>query len=149
MDSAIVDIASATRRHLPPGNLYYWGIPLATADGYDPHGASYGYLGGDLGDLAGFASLQLRSGRAHGATDVLTAQSTELMRQTGRLRPGGTATGYGFGWRVGGLDAPLNGAIWHTGASPGYSAMLFLLPERDIALCSSRTCTGSCRIHRA
>ncbi|GAB2971995.1 hypothetical protein GCM10023080_039980 [Streptomyces pseudoechinosporeus] len=56
------------------------------------------------------------------------------MREEGELQPPGTATGYGLGWRVGGLGAPLDEAIWHTGAAPGYSAMLFLLPERNIAL---------------
>ncbi|TDE33767.1 serine hydrolase domain-containing protein [Actinomadura sp. 6K520] len=127
MDGAIADAASAER--LPPGHQLLWGFPAATADGFDHHGASYGYLGGDLNDLAAFASLQLRSGRP-----VLEPESARVMRAEGRLEPGGDGTGYGFGWRVGGLDAPLDGSIWHTGGHPGYSAMVFLLPRRNVAL---------------
>lgn len=134
MDGAIADAASARKRNLPPGHQLLWGFPAAIADGYDDHGAGYGYLGGDLGDLAAFASFQLRSGKTTGGRAVLTSESVRLTREEGRLRPTGTGTGYGLGWRVGGLDAPLDDAIWHTGATPGYSAMVFLLPKRNIAL---------------
>lgn len=128
MDGAIADTASAERRGLSPGHQLLWGFPAATADGFDEHGAGYGYVGGDLDDLAAFASLQLRSG-----APVLTSESARLMRQEGRLESG-DGTGYGLGWRVGGLDAPLDDAVWHTGGLPGYSAMLFLLPRRNVAL---------------
>ncbi|WP_106397066.1 serine hydrolase domain-containing protein [Actinocorallia populi] len=134
MDGAIADAASARKRDLPPGHQLLWGLPSAIADGYDDHGASYGYLGGDLNDLAAFASLQLRSGRTADGGTVLTPQSVRLMRREGELRPTGAGTGYGLGWRVGGLDAPLDGAVWHTGATFGYSAMIFLLPEQGTAL---------------
>ncbi|WP_344952352.1 serine hydrolase domain-containing protein [Actinomadura miaoliensis] len=134
MDGAVTDAASARRRNLPPGHQLLWGIPSAIADGIDDQGASYGYLGGDLGDLAAFASLQLRRGKTVDGGTVLTSDSVRLMREEGRLQPAGTGTGYGLGWRIGGLDAPLDTAVWHTGATPGYSAMLFLLPQRNIAL---------------
>ncbi|MCQ8187204.1 serine hydrolase domain-containing protein [Streptomyces rugosispiralis] len=134
MDDAIADQASARNQNLPPGHQLLWGVPTAIADGVDDHGAGYGYLGGDLHDLAAFAALQLRGGRAADGDTVLTPESVRLMREEGRPRPTGAATGYGLGWRVGGLDAPLEDAIWHTGATPGYSAMLFLLPKRNIAL---------------
>ncbi|MFF8811831.1 serine hydrolase domain-containing protein [Streptomyces pactum] len=133
MDGAIVDRASARDRKLAPGHQLMWGIPAAVADGVDDHGASYGYLGGDLDDLSAFAAFQLRSGRTADGRAVLTPASVRLMRQQGTL-PGGEGTGYGLGWRVGGLSAPLDTAVWHTGGSPGYSAMLFLLPERNVAL---------------
>ncbi|MFE1902273.1 serine hydrolase domain-containing protein [Streptomyces gardneri] len=134
MDGAIADRASARERDLPPGHQLLWGIPSAIADGVDDDGAAYGYTGGDLNDLAAFASLQLRSGRAGDGTTILTPESVRLMRQSGRLHPSGADTGYGLGWRVGGLEAPLDSAIWHTGATPGYSAMLLLLPKQNIAL---------------
>ncbi|MFF6790739.1 serine hydrolase domain-containing protein [Streptomyces filamentosus] len=134
MDGAIADRASARARNLPPGHQLLWGVPSAIADGVDDDGAAYGYTGGDLNDLAAFASLQLRSGRTRDGTTVLTPESVRLMRQSGRLHPSGEDTGYGLGWRVGGLEAPLDTAIWHTGATPGYSAALFLLPERNLAL---------------
>ncbi|TDC93056.1 serine hydrolase domain-containing protein [Actinomadura sp. 7K507] len=130
MDGAIADAASARKRNLPPGHQLLWGFPAATSDGYDDHGAAYGYLGGDLNDLAAFAALQLRAGK--GAGTVLTDESVRLMRQEGSA--GGSGTGYGLGWRVGGLEAPLDDAIWHTGGTPGYSAMLFLLPRQNVAL---------------
>ncbi|MER7001107.1 serine hydrolase domain-containing protein [Streptomyces sp. NPDC000410] len=134
MDGAIADRESARERNLPPGHQLLWGVPSAIVDGVDDAGAAYGYTGGDLNDLAAFASLQLRSGKAGNGTTVLTPESIRLMRDPGRLHPSGAATGYGLGWRVGGLEAPLDTAIWHTGATPGYSAMLFLLPDRNTAL---------------
>ncbi|MCX4986578.1 serine hydrolase [Streptomyces sp. NBC_00572] len=134
MDGAIADRAAARRRDLPPGHQLLWGVPSAIVDGVDDAGAAYGYTGGDLDDLAAFASLQLRSGKAGNGATVLTPESVRLMREPGRLHPSGAGTGYGLGWRVGGLKPPLDTAIWHTGATPGYSAMLFLLPEQNIAL---------------
>ncbi|MFF8837519.1 serine hydrolase domain-containing protein [Streptomyces sp. NPDC015130] len=134
MDGAIADRASARERNLPPGHQLLWGVPSAIVDGVDDDGAAYGYAGGDLNDLAAFASLQLRSGKAAEGGTVLRPESIRLMRQSGRLHPSGADTGYGLGWRVGGLAAPLESAVWHTGATPGYSAMLFLLPEQNLAL---------------
>ncbi|TDC68612.1 class A beta-lactamase-related serine hydrolase [Actinomadura sp. GC306] len=127
MDGAIADAGAAER--LPPGHQLLWGFPAATADGFDHHGVGYGYLGGDLDDLTAFAALQLRSG-----SPVLTPDSARAMREEGRLVPGGDGSGYGYGWRIGGLDAPLDDAIWHTGGVPGYSAMVFLLPRQNVAL---------------
>ncbi|MGW5411312.1 serine hydrolase domain-containing protein [Actinomadura geliboluensis] len=129
MDGTIADAASARERRLAPGHQLLWGLPAATADGIDDSGAGYGYLGGDLGDLAAFAAFQLR-----GAPGVLSPASVRLMRREGTLQPTGAGTGYGLGWRVGGLDAPLDRAVWHTGGTPGYSALMFLLPERNLAL---------------
>ncbi|MGW5679570.1 serine hydrolase domain-containing protein [Streptomyces sp. NPDC003860] len=124
MSEAIVDRASARSRRLAPGHQLLWGMPAAIADGVDDHGAAYGYTGGDLDDLAAFAAFQLRA-----AAPVLTPESVRLMRQEGKA-----GSGYGLGWRVGGLAAPLDRTVWHTGASPGQSAMVFLLPERGVAL---------------
>ncbi|MER6444018.1 serine hydrolase domain-containing protein [Streptomyces venezuelae] len=134
MGGAIADRASARERNLPPGHQLLWGVPSAIADGVDDDGAGYGYTGGDLHDLAAFAALQLRSGKADDGAPVLTAESVRVMRQSGRLHPSGADTGYGLGWRVGGLEGPLDSAIWHTGATPGYSAMIFLLPDQNAAL---------------
>ncbi|WP_432108840.1 serine hydrolase domain-containing protein [Streptomyces sp. AA1529] len=138
MDTAIADRASAREQHLPPGHQLLWGRPAAVADEVDDHGAGYGYLGGTLADLADFAALQLRGGKTAGGKPLLTSASIRLMRTEGTLRTEsgapGARTGYGLGWRVGGLKAPLRDAVWHTGATPGYSAMLFLVPERNIAL---------------
>nr|BFE38212.1 hypothetical protein GCM10010200_104630 [Actinomadura rugatobispora] len=128
MKGAIADAASARARRLAPGHQLLWGVPAAIADGVDDSGAGYGYLGGDLDDLAALASFQLRNAR-----NVLSAESVRLMRQEAKLH-NGAGTGAGLGWRIGGLGAPLDGAVWHTGATPGYSAMLFLLPEQNLAI---------------
>ncbi|SDL38859.1 serine hydrolase domain-containing protein [Streptomyces indicus] len=133
MDGAVADGASARERRLAPGHQLMWGRPAAVADGYDEHGAAYGYTGGALHDLAAFAALQLRRGKAPDGARILTEESVRLMRTEGTLASG-EGTGYGFGWRVGGLEAPLDKAVWHIGASPGYSAMLFLLPGQNQAL---------------
>jgi Beta-lactamase class C and other penicillin binding proteins len=131
MDGAVADAASAAARGLPPGHRLLWGVP-APITAVDEHGAGYGYLGGGLDDLAAFAALHLRSGATATGRAVLRAESAALMRRPVTL-PGRTHP-YGLGWRVGGLPAPLDTAIWHTGGVPGYSAMLFLLPERGLAL---------------
>ncbi|GAA2636489.1 serine hydrolase domain-containing protein [Actinomadura fulvescens] len=133
MKGAIADIGSAKKRNLPPGHQLLWGIPSAIADGYDEHGAGYGYLGGDLNDLAAFASFQLRSGQTTDGKAVLTPGSVRLMREEGKLSSG-EGSGYGLGWSINALDAPLDRALWHTGATFGYSSVLILLPEKNIAL---------------
>ncbi|MBA0050136.1 class A beta-lactamase-related serine hydrolase [Streptomyces sp. AJS327] len=142
MDGAIADRTTARERQLPPGYSLLWGRPAAVSDGVDQHGAGYGYIGGNLQDLAAFAALQLRSGQTADGGTVLTPDSVRRARTEGRLQPDGDPTGYGMGWRIGGLDAPLNNALWHTGASPGYSAMIFLLPERDTALVLTQNLYG-------
>ncbi|GAB3206995.1 hypothetical protein GCM10027294_11820 [Marinactinospora endophytica] len=142
MDGAITGRASARERNLPPGHQLLWGVASPVAGGVDDDGAGYGYLGGDLNDLAAFAAFQLRQGETAEGAAVLTPESTRLMREEGRLHPDGSGTGYGLGWRVGGLDAPLDGAVWHTGGTPGYSAMVFLLPEQDVALVLSQNLYG-------
>ncbi|MES0832580.1 serine hydrolase domain-containing protein [Nocardiopsis tropica] len=135
-DGAITDPASARDRALAPGHLPLWGATAPAATGLDPHGAAYGYLGGDLDDLAALASLYLRGGG-----DVLSADSFgEMSRE--QTTDDGAGTGYGLGWRVGGLDAPLDGAVWHSGAAPGYSAVLLLLPERGLALVMQQNSHG-------
>ncbi|MBC9715172.1 beta-lactamase family protein [Streptomyces sp. TRM66268-LWL] len=134
MKGAIADRATALDRQLAPGHQYLWSRPAAIADGMDDSGAAYGYTGGDLNDLAAFAALQLRSGKTADGRTLLTPESVRLMRESASLQPGGEETGYGFGWRVGGLKAPLDKAIWHTGATPGYAGMLFLLPGQGLAL---------------
>ncbi|MFD0901900.1 serine hydrolase domain-containing protein [Actinomadura sediminis] len=133
MKGAIADIGSAEKRNLPPGHQLLWGVPSAIADGYDEHGAGYGYLGGDLNDLAAFASFQLRSGKTADGKAILTPESVRLMREEGTLSSG-EGSGYGLGWSINALDAPLDRAVWHTGATFGYASFLILLPEKNIAL---------------
>lgn len=145
MDGAIAGRAEAAERGLAPGHLPLWGVPAPVADGVDDGGAAYGYTGGGLDDLAAFAAFQLREGRTADGEEVLTSESVRLMREEGRLRPDGEGTGYGLGWRVGGLDAPLEDAVWHTGAAPGYAGMLFLMPDGERALVVEQNMHGLLR----
>ncbi|MFC7740180.1 hypothetical protein ACFQXA_03240 [Nocardiopsis composta] len=70
------------------------------------------------------------------------------MRTEGELHPSGAGTGYGLGRRVGGLDAPLDRAVWHTGGAPATRRCCSCCPSRTPPWSSSRTCTGSSRTGR-
>jgi CubicO group peptidase (beta-lactamase class C family) len=96
---------------------------------FDQTGPSYGYLGGDIGDLTAFASAHL--GRE--GSGVVSAASLALMH-TGSAEVG-EGLDYGLGWRVDSRNEDLGtSTVWHTGAAPGYSAGVLLLPELDRAL---------------
>jgi CubicO group peptidase (beta-lactamase class C family) len=130
MDGAITTPDQA--RRVPEGHGYMFGQPVGLAPRYDQTGASYGYLGGTVTDLAHFAMAHLNKGR-YGSTRVLDAASVELMQH-------GTAQvtdlqRYGLGWRDDTRTAgPGTRSVWHGGASPGYQAMIVLLPEQDLGI---------------
>ncbi len=112
---------------LPGGHGYLFGRPVGLGAHYDRTGASYGYLGGTVDDLAHFAMAQLNGGR-YGTARVLTPASVALM-QRGAVPVGGTQR-YGLGWRDDTRNADLGTrTVWHGGAAPGYQAMIVLLPD--------------------
>jgi CubicO group peptidase (beta-lactamase class C family) len=128
MDGAFVDAAQAREAGLSAGYRTLWGVPVADADGVDDAGASYGYLGGDLTDLAAFARAQLEA-----EPPVLDAAALEGAR-TGRVPVPGSTQEYGLGWRdtvLTGLGEPI---VFHGGATPGHAAMVVVLPERERAV---------------
>jgi CubicO group peptidase (beta-lactamase class C family) len=128
MDGAITtpDQARAT---LPGGHSYAFGQPIGVTPHYDPTGPSYGYLGGTVENLAHFAMAQLDDGR-YGSTQVLDAASV-AMTHHGTARVSDTVR-YGLGWREDDRNADLGTrTIWHGGASPGYQALIVLLPGID------------------
>ncbi len=130
MDGAIATADEAAS--LPDGHAYVFGRPVAIKARFDETGPSYGYLGGTVIDLARFAQMQLNGGKI-GGTRVLERESIALMHGT----VGGVSetVSYGLGWRIGDGNADLGTTtIWHTGASPGYTAGLILLPEIDRAV---------------
>lgn len=102
-------------------------VPVETQ--FDQTGPSYGYLGGDIGDLAAFASAHLgREGAA-----VVSGESLALMH-TGAAEVS-EGLDYGLGWRVDSRNEDLGtSTVWHTGAAPGFSAGVLMLPELDRAL---------------
>ncbi|TDC27048.1 class A beta-lactamase-related serine hydrolase [Streptomyces sp. 8K308] len=127
MDGALTSPGEARAAALPDGHGYVYGRPVGVAPRYDETGASYGYLGGTVEDLAHFAMAQLNGG-SYGTERVLDADSVAATH-SGAARVGDTVR-YGLGWRVDERNADLDtGMVWHTGASPGYFAGVVLLPE--------------------
>ena len=69
------------------------------------------------GDLALYLQMMM-----NGQDDVLSAAGKALM-----MRPASAASPfYGFGWYV-----ESNGGVWHTGASPGFESLAWLLPAQQ------------------
>lgn len=128
MAGAILTPAAA-RERLPPGHRYLAGRPVAMTTPYDATGPSYGYLGGNVVDLARFAIAQLRGGEFRGER-VVSSDLVEAMH-TGAV-PVAEHTSYGLGWR----DTRRGDVrmVWHGGAAPGYQAMIILLPDHDRAV---------------
>lgn len=121
MDGAVVTAEDAAG--VPGGFAPVFGRAVSVETRFDPAGPSYGYLGGDIGDLAAFAASQLGRGDS-----VVSSESLALMR-TGAAEVHGTIK-YGLGWRVDGRNADLGtSTVWHTGGAPGFSAGVLLLPE--------------------
>lgn len=128
MDGAFTGAAEARAAGLTPGHRFLWGVPVADSGEVDDEGASYGYLGGTLDDLAAFARLQLDP-----EPPLLDADTLAGMRE-GAVPVPGSSQRYGLSWRetvLSGTDEPV---VFHGGATPGYAAMVLLLPERERAV---------------
>ncbi|MFD6949523.1 serine hydrolase [Nocardiopsis sp. TSRI0078] len=128
MDDAFVGAEEAGKAGLAPGHRTLWGVPVANADGVDDTGASYGYLGGNLAALSAFARAQL-------AADPPVLDADALARARNGTAPvPGSAQEYGMGWRETALADLGEPVVFHGGATPGYAAMVVLLPEHDRAV---------------
>ncbi len=125
MDGVFASAARAREAGLSPGHRTLWGVPVADADGVDDEGAAYGYLGGDVTDLAAFARAQVAA-----EPPVLDAAALERSR-TGLVPVPGSAQEYGLGWRDTALSDPGEPIVFHGGSTPGYAAILVVLPERE------------------
>ena len=126
MDRTVTGAEDARDLGLAPGQRTLWGLPAPVAPHVDDGGAAYGYLGGDIEALSAFAELQLSPDPAVLDADMLA----EARTGTAPLSSGS----YGLGWRevpVSGLEEPV---VWHGGSSPGYVAIVVLLPERERAV---------------
>lgn len=119
-------------RAVPRGHSYFFGQVVAADTHYDPAGASYGYLGGTVRDLARFAAAHLGGGTYDGERVLSPASVAQLHR--GTADSGGTQR-YGLGWRDDTRNDDLGTrTVWHTGGAPGYHAMVVLLPGADRAV---------------
>ncbi|RYJ02035.1 MAG: class A beta-lactamase-related serine hydrolase, partial [Actinomycetales bacterium] len=133
IDSALTGVQDESS--LPPGHRYVAGRATAFTTQIDPAGTAYGYLGGDVEDLAAFAQASLAGGPL--LTDPEREELTSPVVETG------ADSAYGLGWRtwqVPGSDEPM---VWHSGAVPGYQASVVLLPERDEAIVVVQNAYGS------
>lgn len=128
MDRTVTGAEDARDLDLAPGQRTLWGLPAPVAPRVDDGGAAYGYLGGDLGALAAFAELQLSPEPA-----VLDADTLDEAR-TGTAPVPGSDQKYGLGWRETTLSGTEVPAAFHGGATPGYTAMLIVLPGHERAV---------------
>ncbi|MFE6387639.1 serine hydrolase domain-containing protein [Nocardiopsis dassonvillei] len=128
MDGVFASAAQAREAGLSPGHRTLWGVPVADADGVDDEGAAYGYLGGDVTDLAAFARAQVAA-----EPPVLDAAALEEAR-TGLVPVPGSAQEYGLGWRDTALFDLGEPIVFHGGSTPGYAAIVVVLPERGRAV---------------
>jgi CubicO group peptidase (beta-lactamase class C family) len=121
MDGAVVTAEDAAG--VPGGFAPVFGRAAPVETRFDPAGPSYGYLGGDVGDLTAFAALQLGRG------DSVVSPESSVLMHSGAAEVSDTIE-YGLGWRVDGRNADLGtSTVWHTGGAPGFSAGVLLLPE--------------------
>ncbi|MFW6773431.1 serine hydrolase domain-containing protein [Nocardioides sp. CPCC 205120] len=121
---------------VPPGHRYVAGRAVPFTTGFDPAGAGYGYVGGDLGDAVAFARLQLS-----GSPVLSPEQRDDMVR--GDVDQGEGRT-YGLGWRQ--WDVPGGDGermVWVSGASPGYFASVVVLPDLDRAIVVLQNAYGS------
>ncbi|WP_435108719.1 serine hydrolase domain-containing protein [Nocardiopsis synnemataformans] len=128
MDGVFTSAAQAREAGLSAGHRTLWGVPVADADGVDDAGAAYGYMGGDITDLAAFARAQLEA-----EPPVLDAAALERAR-TGLVPVPGSAQEYGLGWRDTALSDLGEPIVFHGGSTPGYVAIVVVLPERERAV---------------
>ncbi|WP_309068502.1 serine hydrolase domain-containing protein [Microbacterium sp.] len=89
----------------------------------DDSGAPYGYVMSTLEELATYAEAHLNGGLVD---DELRSLAWSMQERNG------VSSGYGFGWRVEQDGDSL--VVHHTGATPGYFAHLWLVPEEDRAV---------------
>ncbi len=120
---------------LPPGHRYVAGRTAAFTTRIDPAGTAYGYLGGDVEDLAAFAQASLQGGPL--LTDAQREELTAPAVETG------ADSAYGLGWRTWHVPGTDSAMVWHSGAVPGYQSSVLLLPERGEAIVVVQNAYGS------
>ncbi|MGW8436845.1 serine hydrolase domain-containing protein [Nocardiopsis sp. NPDC055879] len=127
MTDTFTNTEEARALGLAAGQRTLWGFPSPVPTRVDDGGVAYGYLGGDLDSLAAFARMQL-------VEDPPVLDSATL----GEARTGAVERSPGRECGLGWWDAPVPGVdehvVWHAGATPGFAAMMIVLPERERAV---------------
>ncbi|QSB05336.1 serine hydrolase domain-containing protein [Natronoglycomyces albus] len=130
MDSPILDRPAASR--LDGGHSYAFGQPVSVKSPFDEAGASYGYMGGTITDLAGFAKFVLNEGSVDGQQVVATESVATMLEGSAEIH---RAHMYGLGWRDDERNRDLGtSTYWHNGAVPGYTTFIAVMPEHDTAI---------------
>jgi len=85
-------------------------------------------------DLLAFAAMHMRGGTAADGTVVLSAESTEAMRQPQVKLPmlGLMGSAWGLGWEI--YDWPGGTVLGHDGGTIGQAAFLRTVPEKGVAI---------------
>jgi CubicO group peptidase (beta-lactamase class C family) len=127
-DSMLVDTfstpANAARKYDASGSLL-----VETYNDTPAAGSIYA----SARDLALFGSFHL-SAAAHGSQPILNQESKLLMRsfvEPGAKYPYYNSSHYGLGWYFR-PNADGETVVWHEGGMPGASAIILLLPQRNI-----------------
>ena len=99
------------------GHTSWFTTKRALANGATDRGtAPQGGIVASATDLARYMQMMM-----NGEDDVLSAEGKALM-----MRPASAASpSYGFGWYV-----EPDGGVWHTGASPGFESLAWMLPAQ-------------------
>lgn len=117
MDHSVV-ADGTTHSSMATGHTPWFGTKRPLTD--SPPGRATAPQGGIIataGDLALYMQMML-----NGRDDVLSAAGKAQM-----MRPASAASpSYGLGWH---LD-PGNGSVWHTGSSPGFESLAWMIPAQ-------------------
>lgn len=122
LENVALDHKEAARLELGAGHRRWFGMWRAFDRGYDDSGAPYGYAATTVDGAVAYANAWLPGGKLPETT------RTEATR--GVVSSGDDQ--YGAGWRVGTYEGER--LVHHTGATPGYFAHVWLLPDSDRAV---------------
>jgi CubicO group peptidase (beta-lactamase class C family) len=123
----------ATRAAMTELYRYWFGVPVAVEDAFQPDRFAGEYLVASAEDMARYLALYLGAGTFQGATvlspdsiaQLLTPATNEASRQ---LLSTEFTFRYGMGWFAGPFGEEPD-ARWHLGELPYFNAWMVLLPE--------------------
>lgn len=128
---AAAEHARGCEAEMEAGAVPFLGFTMRAPERCDGTGLGYGYLGGDLGELAAWASWNLGPEGA-----AFHDRSRAAAAPTGAATEHAIAPRYGFGWNYD--AAEIAGAaverIHHSGAVPGAFTRVEVLPAEGLAV---------------
>lgn len=136
MDHSYVASEAAERDGMAIGHRYWFGIAASYDMPARPALVPAGYIISSAEDMSHYLSMYLNGGTYKGE-NVLSSESIAEMHRPAveaTLGPwaGNHPSHYGMGWYVGGPWE--EDAILHRGAPPNFTAMMVLVPERELGV---------------